>query len=97
MMPFGGRRRKDAEGSYRDSRAGGGATPLLLLFYFWSIFSRSEQEAAMLLMILVIVLLLALVGSVPTWPHSRDWGYYPSGGLGVILLIILVLFLMGRL
>jgi hypothetical protein len=51
----------------------------------------------MLLTILVIVLLLALVGSVPTWPHSRDWGYYPSGGLGVILLIILVLFLMGRL
>jgi len=51
----------------------------------------------MLLMILVVVLLLALVGSVPTWPHSRDWGYYPSGGLGVILLIILVLFLMGRL
>jgi hypothetical protein len=51
----------------------------------------------MLLMILVIVLLLALVGSVPTWSHSRDWGYYPSGGLGVVLLIILVLFLMGRL
>jgi hypothetical protein len=51
----------------------------------------------MLLMILVIVLLLALVGSIPTWPHSRDWGYYPSGGLGVVLLIILVLFLMGRL
>jgi hypothetical protein len=51
----------------------------------------------MLMMILVIVLLLALVGSVPTWPHSRDWGYYPSGGLGVVLLIILVLFLMGRL
>ena len=49
------------------------------------------------MMILVIVLLLALVGSVPTWPHSRDWGYYPSGGLGVVLLIILVLFLMGRL
>jgi len=51
----------------------------------------------MLLMILVIVLLLALVGSVPTWPHSRDWGYYPSGGVGLVLLIILVLFLMGRL
>jgi hypothetical protein len=51
----------------------------------------------MLITILVVVLLLALVGSVPTWPHSRDWGYYPSGGLGVILLIILVLFLMGRL
>lgn len=51
----------------------------------------------MLLTILVVVLLLALVGSVPTWPHSRDWGYYPSGGLGVVLLIILVLFLIGRL
>jgi Protein of unknown function (DUF3309) len=51
----------------------------------------------MLLTILVIVLLLSLVGSIPAWPHSRDWGYYPSGGLGVILLIILVLFLMGRL
>ena len=51
----------------------------------------------MLMIILVVVLLLALVGSVPTWPHSRDWGYYPSGGLGVVLLIILVLFLMGRL
>jgi hypothetical protein len=51
----------------------------------------------MLVAILVVVLILALVGSVPTWPHSRDWGYYPSGGVGVILLILLVLFLMGRL
>jgi hypothetical protein len=51
----------------------------------------------MLITILVVVLILALVGSVPTWPHSREWGYYPSGGLGVILLILLVLFLMGRL
>jgi hypothetical protein len=51
----------------------------------------------MLLMILVIVLLLALVGSVPAWPHSRDWGYYPSGSAAAILLIILILFLMGRL
>jgi hypothetical protein len=57
----------------------------------------SQEEVPMLLMILVIVLLLALVGSVPTWPHSRGWGYYPSGGLGVVLLIILILFLMGRL
>jgi hypothetical protein len=58
---------------------------------------QSQEEVPMLLMILVIVLILALVGSVPTWPHSRDWGYYPSGGLGVVLLIILVLFLMGHL
>ncbi len=48
----------------------------------------------MLLMILVIVLLLALVGSVPTWPHSRDWGYYPAGGIGVLIAIVVVLLLL---
>jgi hypothetical protein len=47
--------------------------------------------------ILIIVLVLLLIGAIPTWPHSRSWGYYPSGGLGLILIIILVLFLMGRL
>ncbi len=51
----------------------------------------------MLLLILMIVLLLALFGSLPTWPHSRNWGYYPSGGISVIVLILLILFLMGRL
>ncbi|HEX4076134.1 MAG TPA: DUF3309 family protein [Candidatus Acidoferrales bacterium] len=50
----------------------------------------------MLLLILAVVLVLALVGSVPAWPHSRGWGYYPSGGLGLVLLILLILFLMGR-
>jgi hypothetical protein len=50
----------------------------------------------MLVVILVVVLLLALVGSVPAWPHSREWGYYPSGGVGLVLLILLILFLMGR-
>lgn len=51
----------------------------------------------MLLIILTVVLVLALFGSLPTWPHSRDWGYYPSGGISLILLILVVLFLMGRL
>jgi hypothetical protein len=51
----------------------------------------------MLLTILVVVLLLALIGSFPSWPHSRDWGYYPSGGISLVLLILLILFLMGRL
>ena len=46
--------------------------------------------------ILLIVLILLLLGALPTWPHSRDWGYYPSGGLGLILIIILILVLMGR-
>ncbi len=51
----------------------------------------------MLLAILVVVLILALAGSVPAWPYSRQWGYYPSGGVGLVLLVLLILFLMGRL
>ena len=51
----------------------------------------------MLLLILMIVLLLALFGSLPTWPHSKNWGYYPSGGISLIVLILLILFLMCRL
>ena len=47
--------------------------------------------------ILVIVLVLMLLGSLPTWPHSRGWGYYPSGGLGLVVLILIILLLMGRL
>jgi hypothetical protein len=46
--------------------------------------------------ILLIVLVLVLIGAFPAWPHSRRWGYGPSGGLGVVLVILLVLFLMGR-
>jgi hypothetical protein len=51
----------------------------------------------MLMLILIVVLVLALVGSFPTWPHSRDWGYYPSGGLSLVLVVLLILFLLGRL
>ena len=47
--------------------------------------------------ILLIVLILMLVGAFPAWPHSKSWGYYPSGGLGLVVLILLVLVLMGRL
>jgi len=46
--------------------------------------------------ILLIVLILILLGVIPTWPHSRNWGYYPSGGVGLLLLIIIILLLMGR-
>ncbi|MBT9502787.1 MAG: DUF3309 domain-containing protein [Burkholderiaceae bacterium] len=46
--------------------------------------------------ILLIVLVLMLVGSFPTWPHSRGWGYGPTGGLGLIVVILVVLLLMGR-
>jgi Protein of unknown function (DUF3309) len=47
-------------------------------------------------LLLLIILILLLVGTLPTWPHSRGWGYYPSGGLGLILVILLILLLMGR-
>jgi hypothetical protein len=46
--------------------------------------------------ILLIILVLLLVGALPTWPYSNGWGYYPSGGLGLVLIIVLVLALMGR-
>jgi hypothetical protein len=46
--------------------------------------------------ILLVVVVLLLVGALPTWPHSQKWGYYPSGGLGLILLILLILLLLGR-
>ena len=47
--------------------------------------------------ILLIVLILLLIGVIPSWPHSRSWGYGPSGGLGLIVIVVLVLLLMGRL
>jgi len=50
----------------------------------------------MLMMILLIVLVLALVGAAPAWPHSRGWGYGPSGVLGTVLLIVLILAVLGR-
>jgi len=46
--------------------------------------------------ILIVILILVLVGALPTWPHSKSWGYYPSGGLGLVLLIVIILLLMGR-
>jgi len=46
--------------------------------------------------ILLILLVLLLLGALPTWPYSSGWGYYPSGGLGLVLIIVLILFLTGR-
>ena len=45
--------------------------------------------------ILVVLLVLMLIGALPTWPHSRNWGYYPTGGLGLVLVILVVLLLLG--
>jgi hypothetical protein len=46
--------------------------------------------------VLIVILILALVGALPRWQHSRDWGYYPTGGLGVVLFVIVALLILGR-
>ena len=46
--------------------------------------------------LLLIILIVLLLGALPTWPHSSGWGYYPSGGMGLVVLIVIVLLLMGR-
>jgi Protein of unknown function (DUF3309) len=46
--------------------------------------------------ILIVILILALLGALPRWSHSRNWGYYPTGGVGVILLIVVILLVLGR-
>jgi hypothetical protein len=47
--------------------------------------------------ILLIILILLLIGAFPTWPHSAGWGYYPSGGIGILLIIVIILLVSGRL
>jgi hypothetical protein len=50
----------------------------------------------MLSTVLLVILILLLIGALPTWPHSSGWGYYPSSGLGLIVIILIILLLMGR-
>ena len=58
---------------------------------------RSKQkESNMLGTVLIVVLVLALVGALPRWPHSREWGYYPTGGLGLAIFVIVILLVLGR-
>jgi len=56
-----------------------------------------EEKSMSLGTILLVVLILMLLGAIPTWPHSRNWGYAPSGALGLVVVIVIVLLLMGRL
>jgi hypothetical protein len=58
--------------------------------------SQTFNEEQSMSTILLVILVLLLIGALPTWPYSRGWGYYPSGGLGLIVLILLVLALSGR-
>jgi hypothetical protein len=54
------------------------------------------KEQTMLGTILIVVLILALVGALPRWSHSREWGYFPTGGVGIVLVVVVVLLLIGR-
>ena len=58
---------------------------------------RVPSKGGSMSLILFIILIVLLVGALPTWPYSSGWGYYPSGGLGLVVLILLILLLMGRL
>jgi len=59
--------------------------------------NKTKPETAMSVgTILLIILILALIGAFPTWGHSRSWGYFPSGGIGLVLLIVIVLLVLGR-
>jgi hypothetical protein len=57
---------------------------------------NSTEGKLMLTTILIVVLILALFGALPTWGHSRSWGYAPSGGIGLVLVILIILYLTGR-
>ena len=50
----------------------------------------------MLETVIIVILVLLLLGALPTWPHSRSWGYYPSGGLALVLIVVLIVLLVGR-
>jgi hypothetical protein len=69
------------------------------MLYFNQSRKAQVKEGAVMTVgtILLIILILMLLGAIPTWPHSRKWGYYPSGGIGLVVLILLILVLMGRL
>jgi hypothetical protein len=54
------------------------------------------KEKNMLGTILIVILILALLGALPRWSHSRDWGYAPTGGLGLVILVVVVLVVLGR-
>jgi hypothetical protein len=69
----------------------------VLIVAISALVSNSCAEVkSMLMTMLVIVLLLVALGALPTWPHSRNWGYYPSGGLGLAVVILVILLLLGR-
>ncbi len=66
------------------------------LFLANLLFVASEEIIEMLGTILLVILVIVLLGALPTWPYSSGWGYYPSGGIGIVVIILLVLLMAGR-
>ena len=60
------------------------------------VLSEQDKEQDMLGTVLIVILVLALFGALPRWPHSREWGYAPTGGLGLVLCIVIILLVLGR-
>jgi hypothetical protein len=58
--------------------------------------TRSRETTVMLGTVLLVLLILMLLGAIPNWPHSRNWGYYPSSGIGLILVVLVILVLLGK-
>jgi len=65
---------------------------LFLLPAFESFYFLREEDQLLLLLLLIVL----LMGVLPAWPHSRNWGYYPSGGIGLVVLVVIILLVMGR-
>jgi uncharacterized protein DUF3309 len=65
--------------------------------YVRSLAEYRKEEKTMLATILIVFLVLALVGALPRWSHSREWGYFPTGGVGIVLVVVVILLLLGRL
>jgi Protein of unknown function (DUF3309) len=98
----GGARQRGAASDSGTERQVPGPTPLpvteLEPFSVRAVGRKSLEEMHMSLgTILLIILIIALIGALPTWPYSGGWGYYPSGGVGLIVIILIILLLMGRL
>jgi Protein of unknown function (DUF3309) len=77
-------------------RTGGRAEPLALRFVIPNDMTTHQGDTVSARTILIVIILLLLLGALPTWPYSGGWGYYPSGGLGLVLLIVVIVALLGR-
>ena len=78
--------------AYTDGRA-----PTQTPFVFSTAFVITRHSGGIMVTILIVIVVLMLFGAIPRWPHSRNWGYGPSGGVGLVLLILVILMLSGRL